>query len=285
MSKITIMTDSTAYIPDDLVTRYDISVVPQVLIWGDETFRDGVDIQPDAFYQRLKTARVMPSTSQVTPAILKEAFEKELDKGNQVLGIFISSKLSGTCQSATQALDMIPGSQDRVHFVDSDTTAMAMGFHVLAAARAAEAGATLDECRKVAEEARKHSGVLFIVDTLEFLHRGGRIGGAARWVGTALNFKPILELKDGRIESLEKVRTKGKAIARLMELLTERLGSKSNIRIAALHANAEQEARNLLDLVTRQFKPVETVFSAVSPVVGTHAGPGTLGIAYMAGGD
>lgn len=285
MSKLKIMTDSTAYIPADLVARYDIAVVPQVLIWGDETFRDGVDIQPDAFYQRLKTAKVMPSTSQVTPAILKQSFEEHLAKGNQILGIFISSKLSGTIQSAIQALDMIPGSTDRVRIVDSNTTAMAMGFQVLSAARAAEAGASLDECRQVAEEARKHTGVLFIVDTLEFLHRGGRIGGATRWLGTALNFKPILELKEGRIETLEKVRTKGKAFTRLMEIMEERLGANANIRLASLHANAEQDARTLMEMATKQFKPVETVFSAVSPVVGTHAGPGTLGLAYMAGGD
>jgi len=283
MSKVAIVTDSTAYIPSDLLSRHNITTVPQVLIWGEETFKDGVDILPDEFYKRLSTAKVMPSTSQVSPMTLKIVFEKLLGEGYEICGVFLSAKLSGTIQSATQAIDMLPQSKGKISIVDSDSTAMAMGFQVLAAAKAAEAGASLKEITSLVETARKHTGVLFVVDTLEFLYRGGRIGGAQRLLGTALNFKPILELKEGRIDSLEKVRTKGKAYTRVLEILVDRIGSQSNIHLATLHANAEVDARALLERAVAQLHPQETIFTSVSPVIGTHAGPGTVGLAFMAG--
>ena len=283
MSKVAIVTDSTAYIPPDLLKQYNITVAPQVLIWGDETFQDGVDIQPDDFYRRLETAKVMPTTSQVSPATLKTIFEKLIAEGYDVLGIFLSAKLSGTMQSAIQARDMLANAADKIVFVDSYTTAMAMGFHVLTAARLAQSGAGLDECRKLAEEARKHTGVYFVVDTLEFLRRGGRIGGAQALLGSALNIKPLLALEDGRIESVEKIRTKGKALDRLVEIVVEKVAGRTPVRIATLHANAEAEARAVLEAATARLDPVEKFLTSVSPVIGTHAGPGTVGLAYMAG--
>ena len=203
MSKVAIVTDSTAYLPDDLIEKYSITVTPQILIWGDQTFQDGVDIQPDEFYRKLETAKIMPTTSQVAIVTMKAAFEKLLASGYDVLGIFISAKLSGTMQSAHQAKEMLPKAGSKIVVLDSNSTSMAMGFHVLTVARAAQAGANLAECQKLAEEARKHSGVYFVVDTLEFLRRGGRIGGAQAMLGSALNLKPLLELRDGRIESIE----------------------------------------------------------------------------------
>lgn len=283
MSKVAVITDSTAYIPQDLLKANNITVVPQVLIWGDETFRDGVDIMPDDFYKRLATAKVMPSTSQVAIVDMKAAFEKLLDGGYDVLGIFISAKLSGTMQSAFQARDMLSKAADKISIVDSNSTAMAMGFQVLLAARAAKEGANLTECQKLAEKAREHTGVYFVVDTLEFLRRGGRIGGAQALMGSALNIKPILELRDGRIESVEKVRTKSKAMSRMIDLVVQRVASRTPVRLATLHANAESEARGALDAAVLQLQPIETVFAAVSPVIGTHAGPGTIGLAFMAG--
>jgi len=283
MSKVAIITDSTAYIPDALVKEYSINVVPQVLIWGEETFRDGVDIMPDEFYKRLKTAKVMPTTSQVSIMDVKIAFEKLLESGYDVLGIFISSKLSGTIHSATQAREMLPKAASKISIVDSNSTAMAMGFHVLTAARAARGGASLVECQKLAELAREHTGVYFVVDTLEFLRRGGRIGGAQALLGSALNIKPILELRDGRIESIEKVRTKGKAIDRMIDLVAQRVAGRTPVRLATLHANAEKEAQTALNLACLQLQPIESVFASVSPVIGTHAGPGTVGLAFMAG--
>jgi DegV family protein with EDD domain len=283
MSKVAIVTDSTAYLPDDLLKQYSITVTPQILIWGDETFQDGVDIQPNDFYRKLETAKIMPTTSQVAIVTMKTTFEKLLEAGYDVLGIFLSAKLSGTMQSATQALEMLPKAAAKIAIVDSNTTAMAMGFHVLTAARAAVSGAGLAECKNVAEEARKHTGVYFVVDTLEFLRRGGRIGGAQALLGSALNLKPLLELRDGRIESVEKVRTKSKAVNRMIDLVVEKVAGRTPVRLATLHANAEDEAKSALEAASARLNPVERILASVSPVIGSHAGPGTVGLAYMAG--
>lgn len=281
MSKFAIVTDSTAYLPADLVNKYGITVAPQVLIWGDETFRDGVDIQPAEFYARLKTAKIMPTTSQVSPATLQTIFQGLVDKGLDVLAIFISSKLSGTLQSALQAKEMMGSAGEKVTLVDSQATAMAMGFQVLDAARAMEAGASLQECAARAEKARERSGVFFAVDTLEFLHRGGRIGGAQRFIGSALNLKPILALKDGRVEGVDRIRTKSKAHDRILELAIEQVKGKSNIRLATLHADAAEDAKKLMERAAAELSPVESIYTEVSPVVGAHSGPGTVGLAYM----
>ena len=200
-TKFAIVTDSTAYIPSDHVKKHNITVTPQVLIWDNQTFRDGVDIGSDDFFSRLKTAKVMPSTSQVSPSSMQATFQPLVDQGYEVLGIFISSKLSGTLQSAIQGKEMMGTAGDKVTLIDSQSTAMALGFQVLAAARALEAGASLKEVAALAEKAHEKTGVLFAVDTLEFLHRGGRIGGAQRYIGAALNLKPILELRNGIVES------------------------------------------------------------------------------------
>lgn len=283
MSKVAIVTDSTAYLPDALVKAHNLTVTPQVLIWGEETFQDGVNIQPSEFYHKLEHAKVMPTTSQVAIVDMKAAFEKLLEAGYDVLGIFISSKLSGTIQSAVQAKEMLPSAASKIAIVDSLSTSMAMGFQVLTAARAAEAGASLAECQKLAEEAREHTGVFFVVDTLEFLHRGGRIGGAQALLGSALNIKPVLTLAEGKIETSDKVRTKGKAIARMVDLVVESAAGRPPIRLATLHANAEADAREALEAAAARLNPVEKLISSVSPVIGTHTGPGTVGLAFMAG--
>lgn len=283
MSKIALVTDSTAYIPPDLVKKYNLTVTPQILIWGEDTYRDGVDISSEEFFNRLKTAKTMATTSQVPIPAMQEAFESLVAKDYDVVGIFISSKLSGTIQSALQAKELMGKSGERVTVIDSNSTAMAMGFQVLAAARAAESGASLKEVVALAEKAREHVGVYFAVDTLEFLHRGGRIGGAQRFLGTALNMKPILAVLDGRVEAIERIRTKSKALERVIELVVEKTQGKTPIRLATLHANAAEEARQVLDKAASILNPAETVFADVSPVIANHAGPGTVGLAYMAG--
>jgi DegV family protein with EDD domain len=281
VSKVAIVTDSTAYIPQDLLDKYSICVAPQVLIWGQETFLDGVDIMPSEFYTRLRDAKVMPSTSQVSPSTFHKIFSGLIDQGYDVLAILISNRLSGTMTSAYQAQDMLPDAH--VEVVDSNTTAMAMGFQVLAVAKAVAEGANLTECKELAESLRDKTGVIFAVDTLEFLHRGGRIGGASRFLGTALNIKPILEVVEGRVEPIERVRTRKKSIARLVELVEERMDGRKPVRLACIHANAVEDAKALLDEACRHFNPEESIFAEVSPVIGTHAGPGTVGLAYMAG--
>jgi len=283
MSKIAIVTDSTAYIPSDLVQKYNLTVTPQVLIWGEETYEDGVDIQPDEFYARLKISKVMPTTSQVSIATMKSTFENLIAQGYDVLGIFLSTKLSGTIQSAIQAKEMMEKAGEKVTFIDSMSTAMALGFQVLAVARAVEDGASLEDAIALAEKAREHTGVYFAVDTLEFLHRGGRIGGAKRFLGTAVNIKPVLAILEGHVEAVEQIRTKKKALDRVFELVAEQTQGKSPVHVAALHASAEEEAKMILDKATKELNATESILTTVSPVVGTHAGPGTVGLAYMAG--
>ena len=283
MSKIAIVTDSTAYIPPNLVQKHNLTVTPQVLIWGEETFQDGVDIQPDEFYARLKTDKVMPTTSQVSIATMKSTFENLIERGYDVLAILLSAKLSGTIQSAVQAKEMMEKVGDKVTFIDSRSTAMALGFQVLAVARAVDDGANLKDAVALAEKAREHTGVYFAVDTLEFLHRGGRIGGAKRFLGTALNVKPVLAVLDGHVEAVEQIRTKKKAIDRVFELVAEQTKGKTPVRVATLHAAAEEEAKALLERASKELDATESILTTVSPVVGTHAGPGTVGLAYMAG--
>lgn len=283
MSKVAVVTDSTAYIPDELVKKHNLTIVPLILLWGHEAFEDGVDIQPSEFYTRLAGAKTMPTTSQATIPAMQAAFEGLVEKGYDVLGIFISSKLSGTVQSAMQGRDMMMKGAEKVAIVDSLTTAMAMGWIALQAAQAGQAGESLSECVKLAEEARARVGVYFAVDTLEFLHRGGRIGGAQAFLGSALNIKPILSIVDGRVESVDKVRTRSKVLERVAEMVVEKTGGNGPVRLATLHANAESEARALLAATAAKVNPVETVLSSVSPVIGAHTGPGTVGLAYLTG--
>lgn len=283
MSGIAIVTDSTAYIPTALVQQYQISVAPQVLVWGEETYLDGVDIQPEEFYKRLQTAKVMPTTSQVSVLNMKGIFDQLVGQGKEVLGVFVSAKLSGTMQSAFQAREDMGTGGSKVTFVDSNSIAMALGFQALAAARAAADGASIPDLQALVEKSRDHVGVYFAVETLDFLHRGGRIGGAQRFIGSALNLKPVLALHDGRVEAEDRVRTKSKALDRVVELVAGRIKGKSKIRLATLHANAEAEAVQLLERATRELSAIESVLAPMSPVVGAHAGPGTVGLAFMEG--
>lgn len=278
MSEIAIVTDSLASVPSDLVEQYKIKVVPQVLIWGEEVLLDGVDITPSEFYTRLKTTDTLPSTSQATIAGFKEAFEPSVAAGIPIITIVGSSELTATVNSAEQAKAMFPHSF--IEIIDSLDVAMSFGFQVLAVSRAVEEGKSFEEAVAIARTARNYTGVMFVVETLEFLHRGGRIGGASRLLGSALNLKPLLELRDGRVEPVEKVRTKAKARARMLDLIEERLAGQSNIRLAGLHAAAEEEAQDLLEEAEKRCNPVETIFTEVTPAIGTHAGPGVVGLAY-----
>ena len=282
MSKIALVTDSTCSIPKDLVEKYEITVAPQILIWGKESFEDGVDITPSEFYKRLANASVMPSTSQVTVSKFLEIYQRLLDQDHQILTILISSKLSGTVNSAIQAKSMLPA-EAPIEIIDSNSTAMAMGFHLLTVARAIKQGATLPECVELAQKALLQTGVFFAVDTLEFLHRGGRIGGAKRFLGTALNIKPILELRDGKVEAAEQVRTRKKSLGRIVELVVKQINGRTPVRLASLHANSPEDAQIVLKEASKKLNPIETYFSEVSPVIGANAGPGVVGLVYMAG--
>jgi DegV family protein with EDD domain len=283
MSKIALVTDSTTYMPPELVKKYSISVAPQVLIWGDKTYKDGVDIQSDEFFTKLKTAKEMPTTSQVAVVSFQEIFQDLVNKDFEVLALLVSSKLSGTVQSALQAKELMGSAGTKVNVVDSQSVAMALGFQVLAVARALEEGTSLKDAISLAEKSHEFTGIFFAVDTLEFLHRGGRIGGAQRFIGTMLNMKPILAIQDGRVEGIERIRTKAKAHDRILELTIENVNRRSPVRLATLHANAGEDAKILLTKAEQALHPVESIFTEVSPTVGTHAGPGTVGLAFMAG--
>ncbi len=268
--------------PKELLGKTKIDVVPTIVIWDGEEFRDGVDIQPSEFYQRLSTASELPTTSQPTPASFKDVYEKLAAKGiSDIISHHVSVKLSGTVASANQAAEQVAGVNIRV--IDGLSASMGTGWPLLEGIKAANAGKSADDVEKAIKKAMKQSGLLLMVDTLEFLHRGGRIGGASRFLGTALNLKPILEIQDGRLEPLERVRTKKKAINRLIDIVEERAAGKKPLMIAALHANAEEDAKKLLEDAKAQLNPEIAVITEVSPSVGTHTGPGTLGLSYMAG--
>jgi DegV family protein with EDD domain len=284
MSKVAVVTDSTAYLSDELVSAYGITVVPLVVIWGDETLLDNIDIGPEEFYERLSTAKVMPSTSQATIQAFADVFKKLHGEGFDILAVVISSALSGTLDSAIQAKKMVPDAN--ITLVDSKTASIPLAFIALSAARAAKKGASLEECAQIAETVRDHSQVFFAVDTLEFLHRGGRIGGASRFLGTALGLKPILYLEEGKIGALEKVRTSKRAHSRLLELVEADVENKSPINfIGVVHAAAEEAATSLLNQAQEKFNPDELMMASISPVLGTHTGPASIGISYCAGVD
>ncbi len=282
MSKpVAVVTDSTASLPADLVEKYHIHVVPLRVVWDGVAYRDGVDITPEDFYRRLAEAKTLPTSSQPSAQDFVDVFRPLLDAGYDVLTVVISSKMSGTMSSAQQAKEML-GARN-IEIVDSLSTGMETGFHVLLAARAAAEGASLAECKAIAEKARDHSGFLLMVPTLEFLHRGGRIGGASRWFGTMLRIKPILEVRDGRVEPLEKVRARRKALQRMADITVERVGSSKPVRLAVVHTGAEEDARQLLAQLSERLGPVETLIGNVSPVVGVHVGPNGVGVVYVAG--
>jgi len=281
MAKVVVVTDSTAYLPPDLTQRHGIQVAPLYVNWDGQTYRDGVDITLADFYARLKTSKSMPSTSQTTPDDFSKIFSPILAGGNEVLGVFISSKLSGTLESAWQVKNAMPSAP--IELVDSFSSAMALGFVALAAARAAESGASLAEAAAIARRTVEYTNVIFVVDTLEYMHRGGRIGGAKRFLGTALNLKPLLTVVDGKVEALESVRTKSKATERMLDVIEERVGGRRPLRLSPLHAAAPEEVQALMKAAAARLNPEECFLSEVSPAIGTHVGPGTIGIAYCAG--
>ncbi len=214
---------------------------------------------------------------------MQDAFEKLVAEDYEVFGMFISAKLSGTINSAEQGKAAMKTGQELVHIFDSESTAMALGFQALTVARAAQDGANIADCLALAEKARANTGVYFAVDTLEFLHRGGRIGGAKRLLGTAMKVKPVLSIQDGAVASIESVRTKRKAHARVLEIIREEIGDRTPISLATLQANAKEDAQALITLAQEEMDVKEVIHSQVSPVIGTHVGPGTVGLAYMAG--
>jgi DegV family protein with EDD domain len=281
MPKVRIITDSSAYLPKNYVDQYGITVLPLYLIWEGKSYRDGVDIQATEYYIRLAQSDTLSTTSQVAVNDFKQAYQRLLDQGYEILVLPISSKISGTYDSALQALSDFSGKP--IELIDTRLVSMALSFMVLAAARAAEQGASLQECKQAALDAYPKIGVYFTVDTLKYLAAGGRIGNAKRLLGTALDIKPVLAIIDGKIELVTSVRLKRKAIEKMLDLIEKEIGGRKPVRISVFHANIPEAAKVLQDQAVTRFGAVEAILSEVSPAVGSHTGPGTLSIAYMAG--
>lgn len=272
---IVLMTDSTADLPPELMAKYDIQWVPLYVLWGDEQLRDGVDIDNATFYERIGTDPVHPKTSQPTPADFVEAIQALGAK--EIVILTISSALSGTYTSAMAAKNAL---DIPVHVVDSLSCSMGLGWQVLAAARAREEGGDADAMIAAALAVRDTLSVHFTVDSLEYLYRGGRIGGAARLLGTALQLKPLLcvDSTTGRIDAVERTRTRRKAMGRVVEVTFEKIDCSKPIRASVMHATAPDDAQRLYNAVERAYHPVEMTICEIGPVLGTHGGPGLVGI-------
>ncbi|MDK2982184.1 MAG: fatty acid kinase fatty acid binding subunit [Chloroflexota bacterium] len=281
MPTVKVIIDSTVYMPEKYLKELDIDVIPLHVIWGDDIYRDGVDISPEEFYGRLPDAKVMPTTSQPSPKEFMALYEKYVAEGRDILSIHISAQMSGTVDSANQAKAQL--NADNIEVVDSRFTTLGTAFQAISAARAAQQGASLQECADIARNVRENTQIYFLVDTLEFLKRGGRIGGAAALLGSALNLKPILYFKEGAIESYEKVRTSKKALARIVEIAEKQIGDKRPVYIGISQATAPENAAWLKAEVQKRFKDsdiIEFVEAELSPVIGTHAGPGTVALNF-----
>lgn len=276
--RIAVVTDSTGDLPRDLAQQYGIYVMPQTLIMGSRTWRDGIDIHPAAFYELLRTSPDFPTTSQATPGEFEALFREAAQGVEGIVAVLVSGALSGTISSALVAAARLPDVP--IEVVDSRAASMQQGFIALAAGRAAAAGGDL---QTVAEAARALVGrvhIFFVVDTLEHLHRGGRIGAAARLLGTVLSLKPVLTLTGGVVHPLATIRTRRKALDKLYELVEERMTPGDRLHMAVLHVAAPEEGEALADEMEARFHPVEMVRGECGPVIGTHVGPGTVGAGF-----
>jgi DegV family protein with EDD domain len=277
MSSVALVTDSSACVPTKLVEQHGITVVPIYVRFGEEFLREGVDITPEQFYNRLRTSPDMPATSQPSSGDFVETYRRLAEGGaSAILSIHVSGKLSGTLSSALLARDIV--SDVPIHVVDTLTVSMAHGFLVLAAARALAAGRPVEEVVLSLEAQREHARFLFVVDTLEFLRKGGRIGGAQAFLGSVLGLKPLLAVRDGLIEGVGRVRTKPKALGRLLELAVEEAAGRP-VYAAAVHAAAPEGAAEIRQQMEARLDCRELHVAELSPVFGTHLGPGTVGIA------
>jgi len=277
--EIGLVTDSACDLPDDVLKEYDIGMVPLYVIWGTEELRDRLDISGEEFYERLVSDPVHPRTSQPNPEDFAAAIRAAADKGaHEVVVMTISSAMSSTYNSAQQGAALVKDVP--VHVVDTRANSMSQGWQVIAAARAREAGGDAQAMIAAAERVREREATLLYVDTLDYLHKGGRIGAAARFVGAALNIKPQLYVdhETGAVEAGARVRTKTRAIEAMIAGFFERMDLTQPIRVAVLHGNVPDEVKALADRIQRDYNPVEVVIGLTSPVMGVHTGPGALAL-------
>jgi DegV family protein with EDD domain len=272
---VKIVTDSGADLPDELVKELGISVVPLYVRFGEEVHRDRVDMSEDEFYWRLTEGSVHPNTTQPGPQDFADVYHKLGQEADGIVSILISAKLSGTCNSALQAKGAV-GEECPIEIIDSETLSMALGLVVIAAARAAKAGKSLDEVMAVAKQAKEKTQLLALLDTLKYLLLGGRIGKAKAMLGSLLNVKPILTLKDGEVVPAGQVRTRAKGMDRLFDFVQ----STAHIQeLAVVHSTTPDEAQALAERLGSVFDKEKIIISRLGPALGTHIGPRALIVA------
>lgn len=275
---VRIVTDSTADIPPTLATELGIVVVPLTVHFGDRVFRDGVDLDAAGFLEQLASNPALPHTAQPSPAEFAAVYGNLLTAGDEIVSVHISAKLSGTMNSALLARQEC-GAPERVTIIDSQTTSMALGLVTIAAARAARSGAAREAIAAQVAADLDRSRLLLFVDTMEFLQRGGRIGRAAAFLGGLLSVKPMITLQNGEVHPLERVRTRSRAIERLWSWAAEHPAVR---QFCVLHIGSEAGAAGLFQRLSERFPQAEGYTAPVGPVVGTHVGPGALGITLLA---
>lgn len=277
MAKITLVTDSTAYLSKEFVEKHNIKVIPLNITWDNDTFRDNVDITAEAFYERLEKSNTIPTTSQPSSGDFLSIFTDAAKGADALVAVLISSGISGTVDSALMAKKEF--TQVPVEVLDSKVTAAGLALMARAMTAVAEKGGSLDDVINMGKRVLDSMGVYFVVDTLKYLHKGGRIGGASAFLGSALDLKPILYLSpEGKVAALEKVRTKKKAVNRLIDLAVEKANSKKAY-VGIMQANALESAKAIKVELEKRIDLAEIEIYELSPAIGTHTGPGTLGIA------
>jgi DegV family protein with EDD domain len=274
---VRIVVDSTADLPKEQAEELGISVVPLRVQFGDDSYRDGVDLDTDGFYAKLATSKVMPTTAAPPSGLFEEAFRQLIKEGaDGILALQLSGALSATYNSAVVAAEALQDQKVPVEVVDSRWVSAGIGIPAMEAARAAQAGKSLAECKQIAEDMFARMHIYAVLDTLEFLQRGGRIGKARQLLGTLLNVKPMLAVRGGVVQPLENVRTRSKAYERLAQLLTQ-LGP---IQIVGVAQSDEAIGEQLT-------KAIQAVYSGpllrykLGPVIGAHTGPGTAALCVV----
>ena len=277
---IKIVTDSTSYIPKQYIDEYGISVVSLNVILNGDSYRE-VELSNETFYEKMKQAKEIPTSSQPAPGEISDIFKRIISSGDSILGIFLSSDMSGTVSSANLVKEMILEEypEGRIEIIDSRTNCMQLGYVVLEAAKAAKEGKSMEEVIDIASKVINSSRFIFTPETLEYLKKGGRIGGAAALLGNILQIKPILTVKDGKTTVLTKVRTKKKAIDSMINILEEDISSRNLRGITVHHINCYNEGVLLANKIQEKLG-IDVNIESIGPVIGLHVGPGSIGIAY-----
>ena len=277
MSTIAVVTDSTATIPQELVTRHNIYVAPLHIIWDKVRYRDGIDIQPQEFYQRLRQSATLPTTSGAIQVEFLQIFEGLRGKVDGIVCILISRELSAAYASALSTKEMVP--EIPIEVIDSRLSTMGMGFGVIAAAKMASSGGSIEQVVTAAKEVLAKVQLFFALDTLDYLRRGGRVNFPAAVIANLLKVKPILTLRDGKAEPEARPRTMTKAMESLLSLMKEKV-TDTPLHVAVMHADNPDKAEYLKNEISSRFRSAELLVTGFTPVMGAHTGPGLIGVAF-----